>query len=221
MILPFSSPTTRRAKLKFTAPVSIDGGSGGLDSVRFLDEGSASLRWDMTVDLSAGTLRIVDADDSTSVLVDLGADKLVSIEGFQGAGGDDTIMGTARHDILWGGGGDDTLRGGDGVDQLLGGAGDDVLAGGKGADTYVFREADVGSDTITDASAGNNNKNKILIDFTLASRSLRATNDDGDAVITLSSSEGAVKITITDFYANRGLWEFKDKSGDVNIVDVA
>ena len=56
---------------------------------------------------------------------------------FDLGGGDDSFVGTAASDQVWGGYGNDTLRGAGGDDSLYGGGGDDVLDGGEGSDTYV------------------------------------------------------------------------------------
>lgn len=77
--------------------------------------------------------------------------------------GDDTLLGGANRDNLWGGngadylfggenndylygeGGDDRLEGGVGVDSLHGGEGDDHLSGGDGIDSL---DGDEGNDTV-------------------------------------------------------------------------
>jgi Ca2+-binding RTX toxin-like protein len=74
-----------------------------------------------------------------------------------GAGGNDTIVGSSLaddlrgsggNDILDGGAGDDTLSGGTGSDTLIGGAGADTLAGGTGQDAFVYLSPSEGGDTI-------------------------------------------------------------------------
>lgn len=52
--------------------------------------------------------------------------------------GNDTLIGNAADNQLYGGKGNDTLSGGDGNDTLYGQAGNDSLTGGKGDDTAVF-----------------------------------------------------------------------------------
>jgi hypothetical protein len=73
--------------------------------------------------------------------------------------GNDTLLGGAGNDILFGQGGNDTLDGGKGNDILLGGTGDDTLIGGQGndiligglgADTFVWKAGDIGHDIIKD-----------------------------------------------------------------------
>lgn len=54
--------------------------------------------------------------------------------------GDDTVVGNALANTLWGGAGNDTVSGGNGGDQLFGAAGNDVLRGGSGSD-ILFGEA--------------------------------------------------------------------------------
>jgi len=51
-------------------------------------------------------------------------------------GGNDTLIGGAGNDILYGQGG---------VDTLIGGAGDDILYGGAGDDTFRWQDGDAGT----------------------------------------------------------------------------
>ncbi|WP_338485543.1 Ig-like domain-containing protein [Pseudomonas trivialis] len=76
--------------------------------------------------------------------------------------GNDTLIGNAGNDILFGQGGNDSLSGGAGNDVLVGGKGDDVLSGGAGADTFVWLKGDTntsgGFDRITDFKHGEGDK---------------------------------------------------------------
>ncbi|MGE8188627.1 immunoglobulin-like domain-containing protein [Pseudomonas sp. NPDC086278] len=76
--------------------------------------------------------------------------------------GNDTLLGGAGNDILFGQGGNDSLDGGKGNDILLGGSGNDtlmggqgndILIGGSGADTFVWKSGDTGNDVIKDFKA--------------------------------------------------------------------
>ncbi|WP_426232645.1 LapA family giant adhesin [Pseudomonas sp. TWP3-2] len=76
--------------------------------------------------------------------------------------GNDTLLGGAGNDILFGAGGNDTLDGGKGNDILLGGTGNDtlmggpgndILIGGSGGDTFVWKSGDTGNDVIKDFKA--------------------------------------------------------------------
>jgi surface adhesion protein len=76
--------------------------------------------------------------------------------------GNDTLLGGAGNDILFGLGGNDTLDGGKGNDILLGGTGNDtlmggqgndILIGGSGGDTFVWKAGDTGNDVIKDFKA--------------------------------------------------------------------
>ena len=102
-----------------------------------------------------------------------GNDNLVGFKGAIGLGGNDTLTGNFRdnlldggdgndvltdndgNDRLLGGNGNDTLNGGNGDDTLDGGAGNDALTGGAGNDVYVFGFG-YGEDTVfnLDAAAG-------------------------------------------------------------------
>jgi Ca2+-binding RTX toxin-like protein len=75
----------------------------------------------------------------------------------QGDTDDNTLLGTAVSDRLYGYEGNDTLRALDGDDVLTGGAGEDVLVGGSGNDIYAL-ERGAGHDLISDVAdelAGN------------------------------------------------------------------
>jgi Ca2+-binding RTX toxin-like protein len=70
-----------------------------------------------------------------------------------GTGGDDTLTGTTRAELIDGGagndklktgGGNDTVRGNTGDDELFSGSGNDVLDGGDGYDYLYFTEATAG-----------------------------------------------------------------------------
>ena len=62
-----------------------------------------------------------------------------------GAGGNDTISGGTGNDTLNGGAGNDRIQGGPGNDSINGEAGDDTLTGGPGRDTI---SGGVGNDTV-------------------------------------------------------------------------
>jgi Ca2+-binding RTX toxin-like protein len=79
-------------------------------------------------------------------------DTYVDIEGLVGGAFDDTIVGDATANRLWGLDGDDeiyglngsdVLYGGNGADQLFGGLGNDTLDGGTGNDRIIYDAADV------------------------------------------------------------------------------
>jgi len=57
-----------------------------------------------------------------------GNDTLVNMEGLEGSGYDDILIGNDQHNILRGGAGNDLLEGGRGVDFLTGGAGSDTTS---------------------------------------------------------------------------------------------
>ncbi|WP_314388571.1 immunoglobulin-like domain-containing protein, partial [Pseudomonas brenneri] len=70
-----------------------------------------------------------------------------------GGAGDDILFGQGGNDYLDGGKGNDILLGGTGSDTLIGGQGNDILIGGTGADTFVWRAGDTGNDVIKDFKA--------------------------------------------------------------------
>ncbi|NVZ73213.1 type I secretion C-terminal target domain-containing protein, partial [Pseudomonas costantinii] len=70
-----------------------------------------------------------------------------------GGAGDDILFGQGGNDTLDGGKGNDILLGGTGNDTLIGGPGNDILIGGSGADTFVWKSGDTGNDVIKDFKA--------------------------------------------------------------------
>lgn len=92
------------------------------------------------VDVNVAIEQIDITGDSTN-------DTLVGDAGpnaIYGMDGDDTLIGTGGSDHLFGGSGNDTISGGLAAD---------TLTGGSGNDTFVFASGD-GNDTITDFEAG-------------------------------------------------------------------
>jgi Ca2+-binding RTX toxin-like protein len=91
-----------------------------------------------------GIERIIFADGVTWQLDDILDRVRVS-----GGSTNDSIVGTAFADNMWGFLGNDTLTGGAGDDTLFGGEGNDLVDGGAGNDRYEIRLVD-GNDTIND-----------------------------------------------------------------------
>ena len=73
---------------------------------------------------------------------------------FNGTSHDDTLVGRAGTDELTSLAGHDTISGQDGDDTINGGLGNDTLDGGAGRDTYVYRDANEGTDTINGFQTG-------------------------------------------------------------------
>lgn len=98
---------------------------------------------EITLDLDGGAgVDLLDLSQAAKgVEVDLaagtlGASKAVNFEQVTGTAFNDVITGDAQSNVI------------------RGGAGNDVMAGGAGADVFVFFEADVGVDVITDFELG-------------------------------------------------------------------
>jgi Ca2+-binding RTX toxin-like protein len=96
---------------------------------------------DNTLDFSATELR------GSNLSIDLGD-------------GNDTFVGSAAPDLVWGGSGSDLLSGRAGDDSITAGAGDDTLDGGEGSDTYFLTglfsggwQSFAGYDTYRDSGA--------------------------------------------------------------------
>ncbi len=132
----------------------LDGGPGGRDSANY-DTDTATQG--VIVDLQAGTGHGGEAQ----------GDRLVGIEVVEGSPFDDTVIGDAASNVLWGRGGDghDVLHGGNGHDIIEGGDGNDFLRGNSdrypqddGPDTFLWRVFEAGAerDRIADFETGSN-----------------------------------------------------------------
>lgn len=84
-----------------------------------------------------------------------------------GTDGNDTLNGTAGHDVLVGLKGNDVLNGGNGRDILVGGEGVDTLTGGQGKDIFFFADNPFSGGTPTPAANGIQalNKPDIIKDY--------------------------------------------------------
>ena len=106
---------------------------------------------------------------------EIGKDALVSIENIVGGGGDDSITGSDRANVLVGGLGADHLRGLGGKDRITGGLGDDWMSGGRDTDTFVFlrepgqKELRLGADVIADFEMSADQSDQLLLDSRLYS----------------------------------------------------
>ncbi|SDM70635.1 Hemolysin-type calcium-binding repeat-containing protein [Pseudomonas antarctica] len=116
-----------------------------------------------------------------------------------GGAGDDILFGQGGNDTLDGGKGNDILLGGTGNDTLIGGQGNDILIGGSGADTFVWKAGDIGNDVIKDfkASEGDRIDLKDLLkgetDSTIDNY-LKITTVDGVSTLQVST-EGKLNTT--------------------------
>lgn len=88
---------------------------------------------------------------TTSVVVNLGlgtatgtglSDSFSGISNVTGSSQNDTLLGTALANTIYGGDGDDTITGNGGNDTLYGGNGNDIITGGSGNDTIYAGDGD-------------------------------------------------------------------------------
>jgi Ca2+-binding RTX toxin-like protein len=94
---------------------------------------------------------------------------------YYGLGGNDTITGGAKDNLIDGGDGDDILDGGNGADTLIGGNGNDqlfggfkdnavdILTGGSGADRFHLNASGGVADIITDFNPAEGDQ--VVIEF--------------------------------------------------------
>lgn len=112
-----------------------------------------------------------------------------------GAGGNDTIIGSATVGMeLRGGSGNDTITGGAGEDRIIGGAGVDVLDGGNGNDTFVLTSNQDAKDTIqgglgTDTIEVAGKSNLTLNGFDSNASSIENWVGNGKAVVGSSAAD--------------------------------
>lgn len=118
----------------------MNGGAGAHDLISF-----ATATGGVSINLQTG---IIGADGFG------GFGTVSGIEDVTGGTSADTITGDNNANVLDGAQGDDVLSGGDGDDTLTGGLGLDQLTGGAGNDVFKFQMSGMGTDTITDYTAG-------------------------------------------------------------------
>jgi Ca2+-binding RTX toxin-like protein len=133
----------------------------GLDSSETLNGGNLDDRLDL-----GGGNDVSNAGSGTDIVLGgRGNDRIAGGAGFDrldGGFGNDRLDGGAGLDFLIGGDGNDDLKGGDGSDRLNGGLGLDTFTGGAGADIFIFTGRSDAMTTITDFSAAEGDKLKIL-----------------------------------------------------------
>lgn len=110
-----------------------------------------------------------------------GLDIFISIEDLKGDRGNDTLLGNAAANRLYGGDGHDVLDGRGGNDQLFGGAGSDLLIGGEGHDTL---NGGAGRDTASYAGA----RRAVRVD--LAITGPQKTGQGQDVLISIENLTG-------------------------------
>jgi Ca2+-binding RTX toxin-like protein/aryl-phospho-beta-D-glucosidase BglC (GH1 family) len=113
-----------------------------------------------------------------------------------GTAGADGLIGSFRHDLMWGHDGADTLRGGGGNDTIDGGSGADVMHGGAGDDVY---RVDNGEDAVVEGSGDGFDTVLSVANFALAAGSsierLQAAEAAGLAALILIGNDEANAIT--------------------------
>ncbi len=123
--------------------------TGGLDTLDFSGT-TTSLR----VNLGITTTQTVN----NNLKLTLSANN--AIENVMGSNNSDRLIGNSLNNTLNGSSGNDILTGKAGTDALIGGAGDDILSGGADSDSFTyssgraFTTGDIGSDLVTDFTAG-------------------------------------------------------------------
>ncbi|ELS03435.1 Ca2+-binding protein, RTX toxin [Xenococcus sp. PCC 7305] len=146
---------------------------------------------------------------------------------FEGAVGNDTIIGGTQDDTLRGlndadslrgENGNDLLEGGSGNDTLIGGNGNDILTGGLGNDQFVFNSLGESTDTITDFSTADD----LLVfsasgfDNTVASESVLS-----EAQFTVGTSASSADQRFVYDNSNGNLFFDADGNGAANQALVA
>ena len=130
-----------------------------------------------------------------------GIDTLVSIENLIGSNYNDTLIGDTGANVINGGLGNDTL---------IGGLGNDTLIGGAGSDTFLWRQGDVGRDTVADFKPGTD---KLDLSQLLQGESATSASLD-DFLHFKVTGTGASLVTTIDISAVAG-------SAPVQTIDLA
>ena len=135
-----------------------------------------------------------------------------------GHGGNDTLYGSNKADLLFGGDGDDDILGYDGSDTLFGGRGNDHLNGGAGSDTYIFTKGD-GQDTVTERPDSAETNRAVFADRQLSEMVLGREGND----LSVSATRSSDRVTFKNFFGTAGygddLFLFQDAA--VTGADIA
>jgi hypothetical protein len=91
-------------------------------------------------------IEVFGGDGNDTIVV---ADSVSIAAWLYGEGGNDTIVGGKKNNVILGGTGNDTLIGGKGLDVLIGGLGEDVIVGQQGSDLLVGGTTDFDDDAAT------------------------------------------------------------------------
>ncbi len=127
----------------FDQSADVLGGGAGIDKLGDGGELAVALRIDLDGDPDDGI-----NDPSFSNPLD---NVLANLEGLEGGGGDDVLIGNGKANEFEGGPGRDRMVGGGGGDALAGGRGGDNLKGGKGRDLL---EGEAGADKLRSRDGG-------------------------------------------------------------------
>ncbi len=115
---------------------------------------------------------------------------------YASSGENNTLLGLAGDDGLYGNSGNDTLVGGEGDDDLAGSTGNDTLDGGTGDDIYIFNRGD-GQDTINSFDTLTATDSLWFGDGILES-DVRVLRSDNNLVFKIKDSTD--QVVITDYY---------------------
>jgi Ca2+-binding RTX toxin-like protein len=108
------------------------------------------------------------------IIVSSGTPAVASVKNIRGGGGDDTLIGDSRANIIWGGAGNDTIDGSYGNDALYGEAGNDNIRGGP--EVNISTGPVLTDDDYINGGTGKN------------------TLNGGDGIDTIDSSSGSVDV---------------------------
>ena len=181
---------------------------GGADNDSFLtsdtgfdtfDGGNGFDMVDYGDDLSGVTASLLTNTASGS---GVGRDAFTGIEGLQGGGGNDTLIGDENANTLFGAGGNDILIGGGGNDSIDAGSGDDILTGGSGGDVFGFNNGDLtGYNQITDFEAGDS---IVLRNIDLSDVSAFETGEFGGDAFDVDTGEDIFTVEISNLLLGQG-----------------
>lgn len=160
----------------------------------------------------------IDLRDGATSLIDDAALEIAGgtvIENAHSGDGDDTLIGNAADNQLFGWRGNDTLSGNLGADILTGGSGNDTLSGGDGADLYHYASPGHGGDTVTDFSRADDG---FSFDYEGFGQSGTGTLSESR----FFTDDAAVDVADASFvYEESVLWYDSDGAGDADKIRIA
>lgn len=137
--------------------------------------------------------------------INMDAHEAVNKVNLYGADGNDTLIGNAKDNSLFGGKGNDVIWGG--------GAGNDTMSGGDGADTFYWGTGE-GNDVVSAFDAGND----VIKLYNANVADLTFANGAANATLSIGSGSAKKELTLGGIATSNATITIEDKNGTAQKV---